>query len=115
MPPVIGKSCPWSHSAGTHVYLCHECLSAFHRCLQSECCSATGGERRELSLATRLLHAPKVTEDPYGAVAPPLYQTATFDQISAVECGPYDYTRSGNPTRDQLEAQMAGLEVLYIF
>ena len=53
-----------------------------------------------------------MTQDPYGAVAPPLYQTATFDQVSAVQCGPYDYTRSGNPTRDQLEAQMADLEVL---
>ena len=66
---------------------------------------------RQHSLATRLLHPPKVTQDPYGAVAPPLYQTATFDQVSAVQCGPYDYTRSGNPTRDQLEAQMAELEV----
>ena len=68
---------------------------------------------RQKSLATRLLHPPKVTQDPYGAVAPPLYQTATFDQVSAVQCGPYDYTRSGNPTRDQLEAQMADLEVLF--
>ena len=50
--------------------------------------------------------------DPYGAGAPPLYQTATFDQVSAVQRGPYDYTRSKNPTRDQLEAQMADLEVL---
>jgi len=63
------------------------------------------------SLATRLLHPPKVTQDPYGAVAPPLYQTATFEQVSAVQCGPYDYTRSGNPTRAQLEAHMADLEV----
>ena len=53
----------------------------------------------------------QVTSDPYGAVAPPLYQTATFHQLSAVECGEYDYSRSGNPTRAQLEAQMAALEV----
>ena len=33
-------------------------------------------------------------------------------QVSAVQCGPYDYTRSGNPTRAQLEAHMADLEVL---
>ena len=32
-------------------------------------------------------------------------------QVSAVQCGPYDYTRSGNPTRAQLEAHMADLEV----
>ncbi|KAK9824852.1 hypothetical protein WJX81_008225 [Elliptochloris bilobata] len=61
-------------------------------------------------MATRLVHPPKVTSDPYGAVAPPLYQTATFHQLSAVECGEYDYSRSGNPTRAQLEAQMAALE-----
>jgi cystathionine beta-lyase/cystathionine gamma-synthase len=61
-------------------------------------------------MATRLVHAPKVTSDPYGAVSPPLYQTATFEQVSAVECGPYDYTRSGNPTRAQLEAHIAHLE-----
>ncbi len=52
-----------------------------------------------------------MTSDPYGAVAPPLYQTATYHQLSAVECGEYDYSRSGNPTRMQLEAQMAELEV----
>ena len=64
-----------------------------------------------LSLATRLMHPPYENEDPYAATAPPLYQTATFRQRSAVECGPYDYTRSGNPTRTQLEAQMADVEV----
>ena len=32
-------------------------------------------------MATRLVHAPKVTSDPYGSVSPPLYQTATFEQV----------------------------------
>lgn len=40
----------------------------------------------------------------------PLYQTATFKQPSATTNGPYDYTRSGNPTRDILEANVADLE-----
>ena len=62
-------------------------------------------------LATKLLHPPASTDDPYEAVAPPLYQTATFGQPSATTNGPYDYTRSGNPTRTQLETQMADLEV----
>ena len=62
-------------------------------------------------MATRLCHPPKVTDDPYGAISPPLYQTATFHQQSATECGPYDYSRSGNPTRDQLQAHVAELEV----
>ena len=37
-------------------------------------------------------------------------QTATFGQPTAVDMGPYDYTRSGNPTRAQLESQIAALE-----
>ncbi|CAI9779532.1 unnamed protein product [Fraxinus pennsylvanica] len=48
--------------------------------------------------------------DPYGALSTPLYQTATFKQPSAVEYGPYDYTRSGNPTRDTLERLLAKLD-----
>lgn len=28
-----------------------------------------------------------------------------------MECGPYDYTRSGNPTRHMLERQLADIEV----
>jgi Cys/Met metabolism PLP-dependent enzyme len=43
-------------------------------------------------------------------MAVPLYQTATFRQPSAVENGPFDYTRSGNPTRVILEQNMAELE-----
>ncbi|OIV92373.1 hypothetical protein TanjilG_09971 [Lupinus angustifolius] len=48
--------------------------------------------------------------DPYGAVNTPLYQTATFKQPSAIENGPYDYTRSGNPTRHALESLPAKLD-----
>jgi cystathionine beta-lyase len=48
--------------------------------------------------------------DPYGAVAPPIYQTATFRQPSAVDFGEYDYSRSANPTRALAEEQIAGLE-----
>ena len=48
--------------------------------------------------------------DPYGAVAPPLYQTATFRQESATEFGEYDYSRTANPTRSLLEAKLAELE-----
>lgn len=66
---------------------------------------------RRRHLSTKLLHPPHSTDDPYEAVSPPLYQTATFGQPSATTNGPYDYTRSGNPTRTQLETQMADLEV----
>ena len=48
--------------------------------------------------------------DSYGAIVPPIYQTATFEQPTATELGEYDYTRSGNPTRTLLEEQLADLE-----
>lgn len=48
--------------------------------------------------------------DPHGAIVPPIYQTATFEQSTATEFGDYDYTRSGNPTRSLLERQLAKLE-----
>ena len=59
--------------------------------------------------ATRCVNSP-ATGDPFGAIAPPIYQTATFQQASAVEFGEYDYSRSGNPTRAILEQQLADLE-----
>jgi cysteine-S-conjugate beta-lyase len=49
-------------------------------------------------------------DDTYGAIVPPIYQTATFEQPTATEFGEYDYTRSGNPTRTLLEQQLADLE-----
>jgi cystathionine beta-lyase len=48
--------------------------------------------------------------DPHAAVAPPIYQTATFRQPTAVEFGEYDYSRTANPTRALVEQQLAGLE-----
>ena len=48
--------------------------------------------------------------DQFGAIVPPIYQTATFEQPTATEFGEFDYTRSGNPTRALLEQQLADLE-----
>ena len=48
--------------------------------------------------------------DAYGAIVPPIYQTATFEQPTATDFGEFDYTRSGNPTRSLLEQQLADLE-----
>lgn len=62
-----------------------------------------------MKTSTRCVH-PGPTGDPYGAISPPIYQTATFAQPSATEFGEYDYTRSGNPTRALLEKQLAELE-----
>ncbi|XP_043694054.1 cystathionine beta-lyase, chloroplastic [Telopea speciosissima] len=64
---------------------------------------------KEPSISTLLMNI-QSEFDPYAAVSTPLYQTATFKQPSATEFGPYDYTRSGNPTRDELEMLLAKLD-----
>jgi cystathionine beta-lyase len=72
-----------------------------------------GTERKPLSLETQIISFnPMGEKDPYGAAVMPIYQTATFAQPSANEFGSYDYTRSGNPTRDALQLQIAQLEGL---
>lgn len=48
--------------------------------------------------------------DPNQPSSMPIYQTSTFRQPSASCFGPYDYTRSGNPTRTALEKHAAMLE-----
>ncbi|PNX71952.1 cystathionine beta-lyase chloroplastic-like, partial [Trifolium pratense] len=73
----------------------------------AECLSEV--ELREPSISTMVMNFENKF-DPYGAVSAPLYQTATFKQPSAIENGPYDYTRSGNPTRDALESILAKLD-----
>lgn len=65
---------------------------------------------RRMKLATRCVHLEKETDDPYCAVSPPIYQTATFEQPTANEFGQYDYTRTANPTRTLLQEQLAVLE-----
>jgi len=46
----------------------------------------------------------------HGAVIPPLYLSSTFAFQGFGEKRQYDYTRSGNPTRDQLAGALAALE-----
>jgi len=49
-------------------------------------------------------------DDPHRPSSTPIYQTSTFRSQSATTFGPYDYTRSGNPTRTALEKHVAMLE-----
>lgn len=44
---------------------------------------------------------------PYGHVGTPIFPAVTYDERAG---GPYDYARSGNPTRAALEAEVARLE-----
>lgn len=48
-----------------------------------------------------------------GAISFPIYQTATFAHPSVGESTGFDYSRSQNPTREQLEKIVASLEDAY--
>ncbi|PWU16625.1 MAG: O-succinylhomoserine (thiol)-lyase [Bdellovibrio sp.] len=50
------------------------------------------------------------TDRNHGAVIPPLYLSSNYTFESFGQKRDYDYTRSGNPTRDQLAEALAGLE-----
>jgi len=50
------------------------------------------------------------SDEAHGAVIPPLYMSSNFSFHGFGEKREYDYTRSGNPTRDQLSEALAGLE-----
>lgn len=63
-----------------------------------------------MSIRTDIVSFDQCPDDPHRPVATPIYQTATFEQESSLEFGKYDYSRSGNPTRAVLEAQLAKLE-----
>ncbi|MCX4386619.1 cystathionine gamma-synthase [Micromonospora peucetia] len=60
---------------------------------------------------TLAIHAGQDPEARTGAVIPPIYQTSTYaqDAVGAPRLG-YEYSRSGNPTRDALQECLAALE-----
>lgn len=60
---------------------------------------------------TLAIHAGQEPEPVTGAVMTPVYMTSTYAQTSpAKPVGDYEYSRSGNPTRTALEANLAALE-----
>lgn len=60
--------------------------------------------------ATRAVRAAIASDREHGAVVPPLHLSANFAFEAPGVCGRFDYTRSGNPTRQQLADALAGLE-----
>jgi len=50
------------------------------------------------------------TDETHGAVIPPLYLSSNFSFEGFDQKRKYDYTRSGNPTRDQLAEALAAME-----
>src|SRR4051795_10112581 len=70
----------------------------------------TDGDR-ELEFETRVIHGGEPADPQTGAVVPPIYQVSTYKQdgVGGLRDG-YEYSRSANPTRDALEANLAAIE-----
>ena len=61
-------------------------------------------------IATRSVRAGLDSDTQHGSVVPPIYLSTNFAFEGYRRPRKYDYTRSGNPTRDQLGAALADLE-----
>jgi cystathionine gamma-synthase len=59
---------------------------------------------------TACIHAVRDTTHSTGAVAVPIYQSATFAHPSVGQSTGYEYTRTRNPTREHVEKLLAALE-----
>jgi cystathionine beta-lyase len=63
-----------------------------------------------MNFGTKLIHNGNEIDKSTGAISIPIYQTSTFHQFDIDDFGKYDYSRSGNPTREALENSIAILE-----
>jgi cystathionine gamma-synthase len=70
----------------------------------------TNGQQ-QFGFDTLAIHAGQEPDPRTGAVVPPIYQTSTYAQnaVGDPRLG-YEYSRSGNPTRDALQECLAALE-----
>jgi cystathionine gamma-lyase len=69
-----------------------------------------GHDTANQGFGTRAIHAGQSPDPTTGAIMTPVYLTSTFVQESPGKLKGYDYSRSGNPTRTALEANLASLE-----
>ncbi|MFT5527615.1 MAG: cystathionine gamma-lyase [Pirellulaceae bacterium] len=67
-------------------------------------------EGSAVKFRTRSIHVGNHRDPGTGAVVPPIHVASTFVQPGAGDWGEFDYSRSGNPTRKNLETTIASLE-----
>ncbi len=65
---------------------------------------------KEFDIATTAVRSGIESDTQYGAVVPPIHLSANFSFTGFNQPRDYDYTRSGNPTRDLLGTAIAGLD-----
>lgn len=63
-----------------------------------------------MKFRTRAIHVGNERDEATGAVTPPIHVASTFVQHHAGEWREFDYSRSGNPTRKNLERTLTSLE-----
>ncbi len=59
---------------------------------------------------TRSIHAGQEPDEETGALMTPIHANSTYEQDAPGEHRGYEYSRTGNPTRTDLEANLASLE-----
>ncbi|MBU46061.1 MAG: cystathionine gamma-synthase [Flavobacteriales bacterium] len=63
-----------------------------------------------MKFGTKTIHAGQQADPTTGAIMTPIYQTSTYIQASPGDHKGYEYSRTGNPTRNALEQNLASLE-----
>lgn len=63
-----------------------------------------------MKLDTKLIHGSNLIDERTGAVSIPIYQVSTYKQDEVGKHRGYEYSRTGNPTRQALEDYIAALE-----
>ena len=63
-----------------------------------------------MKFGTKAIHAGLEPDSATGAIMTPIYQTSTYVQDGIGNHKGYEYSRTGNPTRNALEANLSGIE-----
>src|SRR5688500_16277034 len=65
---------------------------------------------KPMKFGTKAIHAGVEPDPTTGAIMTPIYQTSTYVQRSPGDHKDYEYSRTHNPTRTQLQNALAALE-----
>ncbi|ELZ05611.1 cystathionine gamma-lyase [Natrialba chahannaoensis JCM 10990] len=70
----------------------------------------TDADADQFRIETRSIHAGQEPDEETGALMTPIHANSTYEQDAPGEHRGYEYSRTGNPTRSDLEANLASLE-----
>ena len=66
--------------------------------------------KKKMKFNTKAIHGGQILDPAYNSVMTPIYQTSTYAQSSPGKHKGYEYSRTHNPTRTNLENAVASLE-----